>query len=100
MSKNKKINEVETITQSELEKKAVFTILGTNDEKHGRVIRSEHPYRTKMIGELKQFLTYLYKKYSKQWNANVQSESVKTQIRQIIKEEIQYVKSELDKRVK
>lgn len=100
MSKNKKINEAETITQSELEKKAVFAILGTNDEKRARVIRSEYPYRTRMIGELKQFLTYLYKKYSKEWNANVQSESVKNQIRQIVKEEIQYVKSQLDKKVK
>lgn len=93
---DKKLNEKLVVSKRILHKQAVKTIQDPISATDPVKVKMGGPIKDKMVAKLTDFLAYLYSKYEK---ADI-SENHKTQIKQIVKEEIQLVKNILDKKVK
>ena len=93
---DKKLNEKLVVSKRMLHKQAVKTIQDPISATDPVKVKMSGPIKDKMVAKLTDFLAYLYSKYEK---ADI-SENHKTQIKQIVKEEIEMVKGLLHKKEK
>ena len=92
----KSINEKLMVSKRVLKKQAVKTIQDPVKANDPVRVKMGGPVKDKMVAKLTDFLAYLYSKYE---DAEI-VEQHKSEIQKIIKEEIQFVKNILDKKVK
>jgi hypothetical protein len=90
------INEKLMVSKRVLKKQAVKTIQDPVKASEPVRVKMSGPVKDKMVAKLTDFLAYLYSKYE---DAEI-VEHNKSEIKKIIKEEIQLVKNILDKKVK